>query len=201
MTCYTLNYRKLMEDGYATYETDTANLVLSLRGCCMVDAFDPDRSMHVAYLDFDFKSDIMLGYAFGSPLIGLPFSNLFRKAFEKPILPFTDLRSHHDVGLYIAKNYRNKGANGIWNLDEIMMVIAMETAFEHDVNVFTVKPTGDRARYYRKKFSAEAFPTTGSDVILTIDYKAVRNNLKHIKLLEMGNKADSFKVKGYADVL
>ncbi|MFC1488538.1 hypothetical protein ACFL6B_01690 [Thermodesulfobacteriota bacterium] len=199
MPWYTLNYRKLKEDGCAIYKTDLVHLAFSMRGYCMVDAFDLDRSMHVAYLDFDFKSDIMLGYAFGSPFIGLPFSNLFRKTFEKSIFPFTDLRSHHDVGFYIAKNYRNKGANGIWNLDEIMMVIAMETAYEHDVDVFTVKPTGDRARYYRKKFSAEAFPTTSSDVILTIVYKAVRNNLKHIKLLGMGNKTDAFKVQGYAD--
>jgi len=72
----------------------------------------------------------------------------------------------------------------------------METAFEHGIGVFTIKPTGDRARYYRKKFGAETFPTTGSDVILTIDLKAVRDNLKHIKLLKTGNKTDSFKIKG-----
>ncbi|MFC1812019.1 hypothetical protein ACFL03_04960 [Thermodesulfobacteriota bacterium] len=199
MSWYTLNYRELNEKGYAIYKTDSVRLAFSMRGYCMVDAFDLDTSTHVAYLDFDLKGEIMLAHAFGSPVIGLPFSNRFRKSFGKSIFPFKDLRPRHDVGLYVEEKYRNKGEKGIWNLDEIMMVIAMETAFEHGIGVFTIKPTGDRARYYRKKFGAETFPTTNSDMILTIDLKAVRNNLRHIKLLEIGNKTDSFKVKGYPD--
>ena len=181
--------------------TDMVRLAFSMRGYCMVDVFDLDSSQHVAYLDFDLMGDIFLAYAFGSPVIGLPFSNRFRKYFGKSIFPFKELRIRHDVGLYIEKKYRNNGEKGIWNLDEIMMAIAMETVFEHGIDVFTIKPTGDRARYYRKKFGAETLPTTGSDGILTIDLKAVRDNLKHIKLLKMGNKTDSFEIKGYPDAL
>ena len=107
----------------------------------------------------------------------------------------------HAYHFWLLLRKGDKGEKGIWNLDEIMMGVAMETVFEHGIDVFTIKPTGDRARYYRKKFGAETLPTTGSDGILTIDLKAVRDNLKHIKLLKMGNKTDSFEIKGYPDAL
>jgi hypothetical protein len=200
MTWHILRYRELREKGCATYETDSANLVFALRGVCMVDVFDLETSTHAGYLDFDIKHDVMLGNVFGSPVIGLPFSNPFRKSFESTIFPFQNLRSGHNVGFYIAKAYRNKGEKGIWNLDEIMMTIALETAFEQGVDIFTIKPTGDRAPYYRRKFGARVPPTTGSDVIVTIDLKTVRKSLKHIDLVESEGKTDHFRVKGTPDM-
>jgi len=195
-----LNYQGLKEDGYAVFETDSVNLIFTLRGCCMLDVFDLDSSMPIAYLDFDIKRKVMLGYAFDSPIIGLPFSNRFRKTFGKTIFPFRDLRPGHDVGFFVEKTYRNKGEKGLWNLDEIMMTIALETAFEEGVEVFIIKPTGDRTRYYRNKFWAQIRPTTGNDVILGIDVPQVRKKLKHIELQEVDGKTHFFKVTGHPDI-
>ena len=195
-----LNYQGLKEDGYAVFETDSVNLIFTLRGCCMLDVFDLDSSTPIAYLDFDIKRKVMLGYAFDSPIIGLPFSNRFRKTFGKTIFPFRDLRPGHDVGFFVEKTYRNKGEKGLWNLDEIMMTIALETAFEEGVEVFIIKPTGDRTRYYRNKFWAQIRPTTGNDVILGIDVPQVRKKLKHIELQEVDGKTHFFKVTGHPDI-
>jgi hypothetical protein len=197
--CHLLNYRKLKQDGCAVFETDSVNLIFALRGGCMVDVFDLDSSTPVAYLDFDIKRNVMLGYAFGSPIIGLPFSNQFRKTFGKTIFPFRDLRPGHDVGFFVEKTYRNKGEKGLWNLDEVMLTIALETAFEEGVEVFIIKPTGDRTRYYRSKFWAQIRPTTGNDVILGIDVPQVRKKLKHIELQEVDGKTHFFRVTGHPD--
>jgi hypothetical protein len=193
---HVLNFQELGNKGRTVFKTHSAKLVFTLRGGYMIDVFDLDTLAHVAYLDFDITRKIILGHAFGSPVIGLPFSNPFRKTFGEEILPFKDLRSHHDVGLFVEKAYRNKGVKRFWNLDVILMTIAMETAFEKGVEVFTIKPTGDRARYYRSKFYARICPTTDSDVILGIDLKSVRNKLKCIELQEAGGKTVFLKVKG-----
>jgi len=189
----------MREVGFAVFKTDSANLVFTLRDCYMVDAFDLDSSAHVAYLDFDIKKQIMLGYSFGSPVIGLPFTNQFRKAFGKDILLFNDLRSHHNVGFFVEKAYRNKGKKRLWNMDEVSMAIAIEIAFEEGIEIFTIKPTGDRSRYYCKKFYAEIHPTTESDVILEINLRRVRKKLKHIELQEIKGKTHFFRVTCHPD--
>lgn len=198
-SCHILNYREMREVGFAVFKTDSANLVFTLRDCYMVDAFDLDSSAHVAYLDFDIKKQIMLGYSFGSPVIGLPFTNQFRKAFGKDILLFNDLRSHHNVGFFVEKAYRNKGKKRLWNMDEVSMAIAIEIAFEEGIEIFTIKPTGDRSRYYCKKFYAEIHPTTESDVILEINLRRVRKKLKHIELQEIKGKTHFFRVTCHPD--
>jgi len=193
---HVLDFQELSSQGCAVFKTHAVNLVFALRGGYMIDAFDLDTLAHVAYLDFDINKSVILGHAFGSPIIGLPFSNLFRKTFGKDILPFKDLRSYHDVGLFVERAYRNKGEKRFWNLDVILMTIAMETAFEKGVEVFTIKPTGDRTRYYRSKFYARICPTTDSDVILGIDLRSVRNKLKCIEFQETGGKTVFLKVTG-----
>jgi hypothetical protein len=166
----------------------------------MVDVFDLDSSTPVAYLDFDIKKKVMLAYAFESPIIGLPFSNHFRKIFGKTVFPFRDLRPRHHVGFFVEKTYRNKGEKGLWNLDEILLAIALETAFEEGIEVFIIKPTGDRTRYYRSKFWAQIRPTTGNDVILEIDVPQVRRKLKHVELYEVNGKTHFFRVTGHPDI-
>jgi hypothetical protein len=195
MKWYILNYRNLMAEGFAIYQTASVKLLITIRGCCMIDVFDLEACLHVAYLDFDMQKDVILAHAFGSPVIGLPFTAQMRQAFGKIILPFKDLRSSHDVGLYVKKPYRNKGVKGIWNLDEILMASAMATAFERGVPVFTVKPTGDRARYYRSKFGAKTWPTTASESIVAIDLNAGMQKLKHIEFVEINGQTYFFKVK------
>jgi hypothetical protein len=195
MKWYILNYRNLTAAGFAIYQTASAKLLMTMRGCCMIDVFDLKACVHVAYLDFDMQRDVILAHVFGSPVIGLPFTAQMRQAFGQIVLPFEDLRSSHDVGLYVQKPYRNKGAKGIWNLDEILMAVAMATAIEHGVPVFTVKPTGDRARYYRRKFGAKTWPTTASEPIVAIDLKAGMPKLQHIEFVEINGQTHFFKVK------
>lgn len=189
-----MNYRELRDTGFAVFKANSVNLIFTLRDCYMLDVFDLDSSAQVAYLDFDFNKLIMLGDAFGSPAIGLPFSNQFRKTFGKDIFPFDELRSRHHVGFFVERPYRNKGKKGLWNMDEVLMAIALEIAFEEGVEIFIIKPTGDRSRYYCKKFGAEIQPTTESDVILGINLIRVRNQLKHIELQEIDGKVHFFKV-------
>jgi hypothetical protein len=196
---HVLNYRELREAGWAVFKTDSVNLVFTLRDCYMLDAFDLDSSAHVAYLDFDIKKKVMLGYSFGSPVIGLPFSNQFRKAFAKDILPFNDLRSRHNVGFFVKKAYRNKGKKRLWNMDQVLMAIALEIAFEEGVEIFTIKPTGDRYRYYCNKFYASIHQTTESDVILGIDLRRVRKKLKHIEIQGIKDKTYFFRVICHPD--
>ena len=190
------NYRKLREEGFVVYKTDSVNLIFTLRGGYMVDVFDLDSSAHVAYIDFDIKRNVMLGNSFGSPLIGLPFSNQFRKVFEKHIFPFRDLRLRHSVGLFVERTYRNKGQKRLWNLDKILMAIALETAFEEGIKTFTIKPTGDRTRYYRSNFNAEIYPTSESEVILGIKLRFARKKMKHIEFHEIKGLSHFFTVEG-----
>jgi len=193
-SCHILNYRELREAGWAVLKTDSVNLIFALRDCYMLDVFDLDSSAHVAYLDFDIKKKIMLGDAFGSPAIGLPFTNQFRKTFGKNIFPFKELRSRHNVGFFVERAYRNKEKKGLWNMDEVLVAIALEIAFEEGVEIFIVKPTGDRSRYYCNKFYAEIHPTTESDVILGIDLRSARKKLKHIELQEIKGKTHFLRV-------
>ena len=199
-TCrYFLSYRELRETGWAVLKTDSMSLVFTLRDSYMIDVFDLDSSAHVAYLDFDIKKRIMLGDAFGSPEIGLPFTNQFRKTFGKDIFPFKELRSHHIVGFFVERAYRNKGEKRLWNVDEVLMAIALEIAFEEGVEMFIIKPTGDRSRYYRNKFYARIHPTTESDIILGINLRQNRKKLKHIELHEIKGKAHLFRVICHPD--
>ena len=200
-SCHILNYRELREAGWTVLKTDSVNLIFTLRDCYMLDVFDLDSSAHVAYLDFDIKKKIMLGDAFGSPAIGLPFCNQFRKIFGKDIFPFKELRSRHNVGFFVERAYRNKGKKRLWNMDEVLMAIALEIAFEEGVEIFIIKPTGDRSRYYCNKFYAEIHPTTESDVILGIDLRSARKKLKHIELQEIKGKTHFFRVICHPDTI
>jgi hypothetical protein len=193
------NYFDLKNEGYAAYSTTRVNLVITLRGNCMIDVFDLETFRQIAYLDFDLSKFIMLATAFRSPLIGLPFSPQFRKRFETDLLPFRDLRFEHEFGFLVDIAYRNKGNKGVWNLDELMMAIAFETAFENKIQAFTIKPTGDTARYYHKKFSAKTDYPSGRDAIMTVHLKTIRKTLEHVRVIEKEGKTVHFRIKGEAD--
>jgi hypothetical protein len=195
-----ISYRDLKQVGFALHSTVSVDLVFTLRGKCLIDVFDLNSLKQIAYLDFDLSKSIMLGSAFRSPLIGLPFSTLFRKRFETDLLPLKDLRSKHEVGFFVDIDYRNKGKKEIWNLDEIMMAIAFETAFEDKVQDFTIKPTGDTAPYYRKKFNAKICRQLRSELTMTVHLKTVRKALQHIRMIEKEGKTVFFKVKSVSDL-
>jgi hypothetical protein len=197
---YVFNYLDLKKEGYALYSTGSVDLVFTLRGNCMIDVFDHRTLQQIAYLDFDLSIPIMLASAFRSPLIGLPFSAQFRKRFETDLLPLKDLRSKHEVGFFVDIDFRNKGKKGIWNLDEIMMAIAFEMAFEQKIKNFTIKPTGDTAPYYRKKFNAKKCHLLTNHLTLTVRLKTVRKALQHIRMIEKEGKTVFFRVKGVPDL-
>ena len=186
--------------GFAVHSTVSVDLVFTLRGNCLIDVFDLNTLKQIAYLDFDTSKSIMLGSAFRSPLIGLPFSTSFRKHFEADLLPLKDLRSKHEVGFFVDISYRNKGKKEIWNLDEMMMAIAFETAFEDKIQNFTIKPTGDTAPYYRKKFNAKICRQLRNDLIMTVHLKPVRKELQHIRMIEKAGKTLFFRVKSVSDL-
>jgi hypothetical protein len=194
------NYFGLKNEGYAVFSTASVDLVFTLRGNCMIDVFDLKTFKQIAYLDFDLLKSVILASAFRSPLIGLPFSAQFRKRFETDLLPFKDLRSEHEVGFFIDIEYRNKGNKEIWNLDELMMAIAFETALESNIRDFTIKPTGDTAGYYHKKYNAKTEHPAGSDLIMTVHLKTVRKTMQHIMMIEKEGKTVYFKVKNGPDV-
>ena len=198
-TWHIFHFKDLKQKGVSVYSTASADLVFALRGNCMIDVFDLKALKQIAYLDFDLSHAIMLASAFRSPLIGLPFSHQFRKRFETDLLPLKDLRSKHEVGFLVEVEYRNKGNKGIWNLDELMMAIALETAFVNKIQEFTIKPTGDTARYYRRKFNAIAEHPSRSDLIMTVHLETARNTLKHIRMIEKEEMTVSFRVKGVPD--
>ena len=198
---YIFNYRDLKQSGFSLYSTVSVDLVLTLRGNCLIDVFDMNTLKQIAYLDFDTSKSIMLGSAFRSPLIGLPFSTSFRKHFEAVLLPLKDLRSKHEVGFFITIGYRNKGEKRIWNLDEIMLAIAFETAFENKIQNFTIKPTGDTAPYYRKKFNAKICHQIKSGLAMTVHLETARKTLKHIRMIEKDGKTVFFRVKGVPDLM
>jgi len=197
----TFNYRDLRQSGFSVYSTVSVDLVFTLRGNCLIDVFDINALKQIAYLDFDTSKSIMLGSAFRSPLIGLPFSTSFRKRFETVLLPLKDLRSKHEVGFFMDIDYRNKGKKEVWNLDELMLAIAFETAFEDKIQDFTIKPTGDTAPYYRKKFHAKICRQPRRDLTMTVHLKTVRITLQHIRMIEKEGKTVFFRVKGGPDLM
>ena len=194
------NYFALRKEGYAVYPTVSVDLLFTLRGNCLIDVFDMNALKQIAYLDFDTSKSIMLGSAFRSPLIGLPFSTSFRKCFETDLLPLKDLRSKHEVGFFVDIDYRNKGKKEIWNLDEVMLVIAFETAFEEKIQDFTIKPTGDTAPYYRKKFNAKICRQSRGDLTMAVHLKTTRKELKHVRVIEKAGKTVLFRVKSVSDL-
>ncbi|MDH3357374.1 MAG: hypothetical protein OEM06_07930 [Desulfobacteraceae bacterium] len=197
---HTFNYRDLRQVGFAVHSTVSVDLVLTLRGNCLIDVFDLNTLKQIAYLDFDTSKSIMLGSVFRSPLIGLPFSTSFRKRFETDLLPLKELRSKHEVGFFVHVDYRNKGKKELWNLDEMMMAIAFEIAFEDKIQDFTIKPTGETAPYYRKKFNAKICRQSRSDLTMTVHLKTVRKKLPHIRMIEKEGKTLFFRVKSVSDL-
>jgi len=197
---HTFSFRDLKQAGFSVYSTLSVDLVFTLRGNCLIDVFDMNTLRQIAYLDFDTSKSIMLGSAFRSPLIGLPFSISFRKYFETDLLPLKDLRSKHEVGFFVDIDYRNKGKKEIWNLDEVMMVIAFETAFENQIQDFTIKPTGDTAPYYRKKFNAKICRQSRGGLTMTVHLKTTRKELKHVRVIEKAGKTVLFRVKSVSDL-
>jgi hypothetical protein len=176
-----LDFLKLVSNGFAICGGFPVNVLITIRGMCMVDVFEMNDFQHVAFLDFDLSRPAALDSAFVSPFIGLPFNAIVHRTLGRALTPFDDLRKNHHVGFYVSPDYRNRGAKGLWNLDELMMAIALETAYVLGQRLFTIKPTADKLAYYRKKYGARVLTTNETDKIIGLDIETARRYMRHIE--------------------
>jgi len=176
-----LGYGRLQENGFTELTPVGMSLVVTFRGAGMIDVFDAHGWWHVAFLDFDLQRKIHLDSAFGSPDIGLPFASALKREKGIELHRFDDLRGRHHYGFFVAEDYRNGGRKGLWNLDELMMGIALEYADTRHIDWFHIKPTGDTAPYYRRKYGAMCLPTTSTDKVASIPLGPNRQPLPHVQ--------------------
>jgi len=190
-----LDFLKLVSDGFAICENFPVNVLITIRGMCMVDVFEMNDFQHVAFLDFDLSRAAALDSAFVSPFIGLPFNAIVHRSLGRTLTPFGDLRKNHHVGFFVSPDYRNRGAKGLWNLDELMMAIALETAYVLGQRLFTIKPTADKLAYYRKKYGARVLTTNETGKIIGIDIETARQYMRHIEYILNEGRVSAICVK------
>lgn len=196
---FRFDYTCLLEKGIACFMTGETELLVAFRGTGLIDVFDRSNWRHVAFLDFDIQREIHLNAAFGSPLIGLPFSADLGRTMGVSLRCFDDLRRHHHYGFFVESAFRNKGRKGIWNLDELMLAIVLVYAEDNHLPWFHIKPTGDTAPYYRRKYGATHLPTTASERISSIRLGPGRKPLPHVRLLKSAGRAHYFDVQTASD--
>jgi hypothetical protein len=155
--------------------------MVTMRANAMIDVFDCIDWRQVAFLDFDLQRKIHLDSAFGSPLIGLPFAAALRQCEGVALEGLNDLRRRHHYGFFVQRDYRNKESRGVWNLDELMMAAALAYAENAGRQWFHVKPTGDTAPYYRRKYAAVRQPTSDAETVLSIPLGKARKSLPHVR--------------------
>jgi len=192
---FRIDYDHLAQEGFADLESPGIELLLTFRGTGMIDVFDSRDWRHVAFLDFDLQREIHLDSAFGSPLIGLPFSAALKKEKGISLNRFDDLRQIHRYGFFVTDAFRNDGSRGVWNLDELMMAVALAYAEEHGASWFRIKPTGDTAPYYRRKYGAMRLPTTSADRIASIRLGPKRPPLPHVRFVKAGGRTRYLEVE------
>ncbi len=196
---FRFDYTCLREKGFACFMTGGIELLVAFRGTGLIDVFDRHNWRHIAFLDFDIQRDIHLNAAFGSPLIGLPFSADLARTMGVSLHRFDDLRRNHHYGFFVETDYRNKGRKGVWNLDELMLAIALEYAESHHLHWFHIKPTGDTASYYRRKYGATRLPSNASERISSICLGPGRKPLPHVRLIKSAGRARYLDVQTASD--
>lgn len=200
-TWFCLDFLKLLNDGFAICPNLPVNVLITIRGMCMVDVFDMSDFQHAAFLDFDLSRPAALDSAFESPFIGLPFNAAVHRNLGRTLTPFEDLRQSHHVGFFVLPDYRNRGQKNLWNLDELMMAIALETAFVMGKHMFTIKPTADKLAYYRNKYGAKVLVTNSTDKLIGIDIESARRFMQHIDYKFKEGRVCEICVKSTADTM
>lgn len=196
---FCFDFLKLLGDGFVICQNLPVNLLITIRGMCMIDVFDMKDFQHVAFLDFDLSRPAALDSSFESPFIGLPFNAMIHRSLGRTLTPFDDLRKNHHVGFFVLPDYRNQGPKGLWNLDELMVAIALETAFVSGHRLLTIKPTADKLAYYRKKYGAKVLITNDTCKIIGIDIESARQYMRHIDYKFNGERVCTICVKCTSD--
>jgi hypothetical protein len=198
-TAFRFAHACLLEKGLTSFMTGKTELVVTFRGTGMIDVFDHDNWHHIAFLDFDIQREVQLDSAFSSPVIGLPFSTALGRTQGISLNRFDDLRQHHHYGFFVEADYRNKGRKGVWNLDELMIAIALEYAEANHLQWFHIKPTGDTAAYYRRKYAATRLPTTATEKIASIRLGPDRKPLPHVRPIQQAGHTRCLDVQTASD--
>ena len=196
---YRFDYAGLAQDGFAWFSPGTADLLVAFRGTGMIDVFDCRSRQPAAFLDFDLERAIHLDSAFVSPLIGLPFSAALKRAHSACLENTAALRLRHHYGFHVEAPYRNRGATGMWNLDELMMAVALAFAESAGLDWFEVRPTGDTAPYYRRKFAAVRRPTGAAETVLSIPLGKARKPLPHVRRIGEAGRIHRLDVETMPD--
>lgn len=191
---YRFDYTGLIANGFAWFTPGGADLLVTFRGTGMVDVFDCRSRQPVAFLDFDLGRTIHLDSAFASPFIGLPFSAALRRAHSNCLEGTAALRRRHHYGFHVESDYRNRGVKGIWNLDELMMAVALAYAENNGLAWFEVRPTGDTAPYYTRKYAAVRRPTNAAETVLSIPLGKARKPLPHVRRIAEAGRVDRLEV-------
>ena len=192
-------FRQLLREGGTEFTPPGHRLLITLRGNCMLDVFSCHEKIPIAYLDFDLEGPITVSSVIKSPLVGLPSPNAMRHRYPRLVAKNNQLRQYHHYGFYIVPEYRNKGLQQVWNLDELLMAVLVEMAFESKRARITIKPTDNRSRYYRGKFGAVPLPTSTSSNILSMVPAMTRNRLNHIRLIAQDGLTQAIYVKCVPD--
>lgn len=193
------DYRQLLREGGTEFTPPGQRLLVTIRGNCMLDVFSCHDANPVAYLDFDLEGPITISSVIKSPLVGLPCTSTIRRRYPHQVAKINQLRQCHHYGFYISPEYRNKGLQQVWNLDELLMAVIIEMAFDSKIPQITIKPTDNRSRYYSRKFSAVALPNTSSSNILSITPSLSRTRLNHIRLIAQDGLTQCFYVESLHD--
>ena len=191
---YRFDYAGLIANGFARFTPAGADLLVTFRGTGMVDVFDCRGRQPAAFLDFDLERAVHLDSAFASPFIGLPFSAVLRRAHSACLEGTAALRRQHHYGFHVERAYRNRGVKGIWNLDELMMAVALAYAENSGRAWFEVRPTGDTAPYYVRKYAAVRRPTNAAGTVLSIPLGKARKPLPHVRRIAEAGRIERLEV-------
>ncbi|MDD5617456.1 MAG: peptidoglycan DD-metalloendopeptidase family protein, partial [Candidatus Omnitrophica bacterium] len=192
------HFSEFIANKHVIYETKSGNkLLFALRTLdedlmayaqYMIDVFDVNTKMQVGYIDFNMLPvgrDDCCGNLNKAFLFRLGFSEGTLNLMDKMGIQFskeTDLRSEHSwAGFFVHEDYRNKGNKGIWNLDKLMMTLAIKISQEiHSAKNFHLLPIVSVEAYYRDNFGSE---DTGFMGFQTIDLTKIRYN-SHLRIIQ-----------------
>ncbi|MGD8267667.1 MAG: hypothetical protein PVF55_05830, partial [Desulfobacterales bacterium] len=130
---------------------------------------------------------------------GLPFTPRARRELGVVLEGCKKLRRQHHYGLFIDPRYRNRGTRRVWNLDELLVAIALNRAEAAALTSFRIAPTGDTASYYRRKFNAQTGPDISAKKTLAVPLGPNRKPLPHVANIHSAGRIVALEVPALPD--